>query len=300
MKGGYMSITLVEPINKENLFMRDTYVTKIFRNPKNKDFVLRVLRGAFKDDDVFQSDDLELLNIDIGTAARTVRSVSDFVAENDKVIINIEINFSRYYNTYIENKDTSYICQLTLKQIPKGNKKKKYDNVKPIYQLNLNLYDKLGKGEFIYESMMMDTKYHIISNKMLKIVDVNVAYLKKVEYTEIKKLKRNSLEKAIYFMLTNDRNLLDELYEGDNVMKKVLGQIEEYDKDLDSYLIYDKEQFDKDVARENARIAGREEGVIQEKIEIAKEMLKKDLSIDLICEITKLTKKDLESIKNEL
>lgn len=140
-----MIITKNEIKNKENLFMRDDYVTKIFRNPKNKDFVLRVLRGAFKDDDVFQSDDLELENVDVSTTARAVRSETDFVAENDKVYVNIEINFSRYYTPSIERKNTSYICWLTLKQIHKGDKKK-YDKVKPVYQLNLNLYDKLGKG----------------------------------------------------------------------------------------------------------------------------------------------------------
>ena len=38
-------------------------------------------------------------------------------------------------------------------------------------------------------------------------------------------------------------------------------------------------------------------GEFKEKLKIAKEMLKKKMSIDMICEITKLTKEEIEKIK---
>ena len=41
---------------------------------------------------------------------------------------------------------------------------------------------------------------------------------------------------------------------------------------------------------------GKEEGIIQ----TAKEMLKKKLPIDLICEITKLSKEEVEKIKKSI
>ena len=43
---------------------------------------------------------------------------------------------------------------------------------------------------------------------------------------------------------------------------------------------------------------GKKEGKKEEKNEIAKEMLKRGLPVDLICDITKLTKKEVENIMN--
>lgn len=116
----------------------------------------------------------------------------------------------------------------------------------------------------------MDTKYHIISSNLYKIVDVNIAYLKEKDYNEIRKTKKNSLERSVYFMQTNEKDVLDELYEGDDVMEKVLGELYEYDGSLDSYIIYDREQYKKDVERESREIA------LEEAIEEAREWAREE------------------------
>ena len=43
--------------------------------------------------------------------------------------------------------------------------------------------------------------------------------------------------------------------------------------------------------------SGKIKGAKEKSIEIAKEMLKKKLDIELICEITKLTKEEIEKLK---
>lgn len=52
-------------------------------------------------------------------------------------------------------------------------------------------------------------------------------------------------------------------------------------------------EYNRLTSEQNFFEAGKEEGIIQ----TAKEMLKKKLPIDLICEITKLSKEEVEKIK---
>ena len=47
----------------------------------------------------------------------------------------------------------------------------------------------------------------------------------------------------------------------------------------------------------NGEIKGKIKGEKEKSIEIAKEMLKKGMAVDLICEITKLSRKEIEQIK---
>ena len=51
--------------------------------------------------------------------------------------------------------------------------------------------------------------------------------------------------------------------------------------------------------QEKEKRNGKIEGAKEKSIEIAKEMLKKQIDIDLICEITKLTKEEVEKITKE-
>ena len=43
----------------------------------------------------------------------------------------------------------------------------------------------------------------------------------------------------------------------------------------------------------------KKSGAKEKSIEVAKEMIKKDLDINLICEVTKLTKEEIEKIVKE-
>ena len=72
---------------------------------------------------------------------------------------------------------------------------------------------------------------------------------------------------------------------------------QEYQQYEDSLKYYRDLKNSLDTAREEGRIEGLEEGKIQEKRAIAKEMLNKGLDISLISEITGLTKEEIEKLK---
>ena len=71
---------------------------------------------------------------------------------------------------------------------------------------------------------------------------------------------------------------------------------QEYQQYEDSLKYYRDLKNSLDTAREE----GREEGKMQRNIEIAKEMLNKGFNIDMISEITGLTKEEIEKIKKKL
>ena len=56
------------------------------------------------------------------------------------------------------------------------------------------------------------------------------------------------------------------------------------------------DEYNRLTSEQNFFEAGKEEGII----ETAKEMIKKKLPIDLICEITKLSKEEVEKIKESI
>ena len=63
---------------------------------------------------------------------------------------------------------------------------------------------------FIYQSVVMESRIHIERNKYLEIYDINLDYLRKVDYNHIKK---GSLEYYLYFMVAEDTQKIKTLYE---------------------------------------------------------------------------------------
>ena len=59
----------------------------------------------------------------------------------------------------------------------------------------------------------------------------------------------------------------------------------------------EKWEMDRISAINHASKLGKEEGAKEKSIEVAKEMLKKGLSIDMICDITKMKREEIEKIK---
>ena len=60
---------------------------------------------------------------------------------------------------------------------------------------------------------------------------------------------------------------------------------------------YDKEWALKDQAYRDGKDEGREEGILTEKQTIAKSMLEKNMDINLISELTKLSKEEIEKLQ---
>lgn len=270
---------------KKYVLLNDKIVNILFTSKETIRYVEAIVAGALNlpFEDIHGK--LELRTPRVNSNVNVQYSVSDSVYETDDIIINIEVNYGNYENTDIKN--LKYVFHLFLNQT-KINKRIK--DIKPIYQININSYDKFGKGEFIYTSHICDDKYGIIRNKELIFLDISMDILDKLDYTLVKKGTKYSLEKMLYIIVCNDKKRKEELYINNDIMKEVEEKISALTEDFDKELYYDREQMWKDYSFE--------QGAKQRNVEIAKSMLKDALSIETIIKYTGLSEKEINNLKN--
>ena len=130
---------------------------------------------------------------------------------------------------------------------------------------------------------------------ILEIVDVYLAKIIKTDYTIIKE-RKNSLEYLLYLLVCNDEKILRVVYEGDSLMEKMVDEAKELTDNFDSLLYYDYDELKKQEAYE----LGEASGVLQNKVEIALNMLRENTNSDFICKVTGLSLDEVEKLRKGL
>ena len=281
-------------VKVRELYMRDKVVKKLFTSFSGYQYLARIVCEVLElPSELFS---FQIFHHSVGVNENVVNSEVDLIIEDDEAIVNIEINTSN--SRSIQNKNTAYFCHLILKQIKTS---KDYDKVlKKVYQINLNSYDVSHKERFVTRSRLIDVETKEEVHPILEIVDVYLAKIIKTDYTIIKE-RKNSLEYLLYLLVCNDEKILREVYEGDSLMEKMVDEAKELTDNFDSLLYYDYDELKKQEAYELGEASGVEQGVElgieQNKVEIALNMLKKNMDTKLICEVTGLTHDELNVIK---
>lgn len=285
-------------VKVRELYMRDKVVKKLFTSFSGYQYLARIVCEVLDlPSELFS---FQIFHPSVGVNENVVNSEVDLIIEDDASIVNIEINTSN--SRSIQNKNTAYFCHLILKQIKTS---KDYDKVlKKVYQINLNSYDVSHEERFVTRSRLIDVETKEEVHPILEIVDVYLAKIIKTDYTIIKE-RKNSLEYLLYLLVCNDEKILRVVYEGDSLMEKMVDEAKELTNNFDSLLYYDYDELKKQEAYELGEASGVEQGVElgieqgieQNKVEIALNMLKKNMDTKLICEVTGLTHDELNVIK---
>ena len=218
------------------------------------------------------------------------KAITDAVFDSDKYIINIEVNSTKTDACLVKN--NRYIYHLLLNQIPKAV----FDKLdKQVIQINLNAFDFFNHGDFIYESLIMNKKYHEVRRDDTIIFDINLDQLTKIPYNKIKEMDEyTSLEKLLYFFVCEDANLKSKLYTSD-MMKKVMDKSEKLTNEFLDGLYYDYDEFKKAELYQ----AGMNDGINDNIKNIAKTMLNKKYPLKDISEITGLKIEDIKKLTKE-
>ncbi len=222
--------------------------------------------------------DFRLLDIKISKASGIKDEEVDLIAKCDEYIFNIEAN--RLNRKYIIKKNTSYICNLIMRQTENGIKTN-YQNIKGVYQVCLNLYDHFRVGKFVYNSTIMEKDLRLSRTDLANITDIDIDKLSKIDYNTIKE-KKDSLEYLLYIFANSNHEELDEIYEGSEIMKRVKEKAYNLEKNADRYLIYSHDDMMKAIGEEE----GEERGQEREKIASARKMLMRKFEIEDIMDIT--------------
>ena len=278
--------TSVRPL----VFMNEKVAKKIFKNEKyGKIFSAKIISSALDLDYQEVYDNLTLSSDEIAFSALTVNSTADAIYYDDKIYFNIELNFN---NTDSKpNQLESYTYQLYLGQLHTYNN---YNKIKKIIQISIDGYDFLGYNDFIYDIGLMDKKHHVLVSNNIRFVHINLAYLRKIDYNVIIK-EKNELMKDLYFLICEDNEKLDVIYEGDKLMSKVIKEAKQI-AGIEKMRLYltDEEMIKNDNKHHF------EEGVAQTKKDVIRNMLHEKFSLELISKCVNLPLDKVKQIIKEI
>ena len=208
----------------------------------------------------------------------------DFVCRLNGKIIGIEMNNNSTKEALERN--ISYAADLYKSKMVSGEKY----NYETVIQININNFTFEGNSKIMEEYSLRNEEGEKLTEK-LKFIHIYLPNIRKKCYN---KEKLNVLERLL--LAFNEEENLSDITKGDRIM-------EEYVKDAKEASIKDEVigLYDKELHLEKLRLSelseAREQGIEQEKIEIAKNMLNSELDISVISECTGLSKEEIESLK---
>lgn len=274
---------------RERVLLKDKVVKKLLNseNPTCREYLVRLISASTGISVKLLRNNIELITPNISSNSNYVNSISDVIVRDNDNYYNIEINYNNVPVAIIKN--NIYMYNSILRQVHKSDD---YKNVKSVIQININNYDLFKRKEFVYDSMMIEKKHHIIRDNMLRVIDINLDFLSNIDYNEIKKGNKYNLENLLYFFVCNDKKLLDNIYDGNGLMRDISKIFNIDIEDLDKQLYYDYDEYMKEVSYEQGEIDSRKQ--------IIKNMLDKNYPKKEIMELTNLTEETLNGIIEDI
>ena len=278
---------------------RDFMFKRIFTN--NPEILKKFLISVLKLDINPNLATITILNNELTKAREKEyhKTVDIYARINNNLRIDIEVNSEKFDAVKVRN--TFYLNKITVDTTDVGVNYKDFSKIY-FYQLNLNIQKSDKDLEEEYEILSTKTHKRLLDN--YKIVCKSLDYYNELYYNQDNKLR----EDIIWLSLLN-ANSLDELKEiaslvmNDKEKEKFVSDCEDACKDV-KWLSEWNPDFWADVVRHNvledAKNEGLKEGIEQNKIEMVKGMIKKNIDLKTIAEIAGISLKEVQSIKTSL
>ena len=265
-----------------------------FKAPSLKSYVATIISDMLNLDFNYTYNNMKYLDIEFPKNIQSLMR-SDCIVEIDNTILIFEMNRT-YYEDLVELK-IRYVSHVFDKMFSKVNRKYKY-NGKKIILVMINAFD----SDITVSTYKPLNEYGKVLTKYIEVKEYNLANIKENWYNEFTISK---CEKYLLYLLMSREKLdvVAEYVKGDDI----LSEAEKNRIDLMNGKIcldYDVE-IENEIVKQGLMEAGRKEGLaeglasgraegrIEEKNEIASNMKKNGIALDLISKITGLTKKQI-------
>ena len=276
----------------------DYVFTAIFNNPNNIDIIESFLSCYFEIPIEELKGKVTIIPRELELESKLVKNKQvDLLLDLKGEKINIEL--SNQPTIGIINRNIVYACNIHSRQLKYGDNH--YANIEKTIQINLNnkhTNDTLKETYFFRneKGKILSEKFQIDMVDM--VIGVNTCYTNS-ETKLARWCKALTAKTEEEFKEAIGDGIMEE-----NVKDKLVDEVNKYSNDFETialYSAYSKEDLENNTlliyTRREAEQKGIKQGKEQSKMEIAKNMLKKDMSINDIIEITGLTKEQLEELK---
>ncbi|WP_297298406.1 Rpn family recombination-promoting nuclease/putative transposase [uncultured Brachyspira sp.] len=172
----------------------------------------------------------------------------------------------------------------------------KYNDLKQVIVINIldfNLLKDIDKEHSCYVIKELETN-HILTNHL------EMHFLELPKYLSSNSKLTDELDAWFYFLTTKEKmeDIMEMLVKKNPIMKEVYDEYNKFvnTKDLfDNYAEYEKNYFDI-LALNEERIKGREEGIKETQISMARNMKNKNMDLNLISELTNLSIEEIKKL----
>ena len=271
----------------------DRAFKEVFLKPNNSDLLKALLEFILKIKiDKLKIKKTELLSGNVNIKDKRV----DAIVHTGNKKIEIEINSQN--KDYLHTRSTAYICNIYQSNANVGDT---YNEDTDIIQVNLTWGLGRNNDEMkIYKIMNEKGELYV---KNFIIYEINMDYYDKIWYSKNKEeIKKNQY----MIMLDLDKKELENMPK-DKIVDKYITNVTIVNDDPEFQKYMSEEEDKKKIqnsllseARENGINDGISKGASQEKVNIAKNMLNKSISIEDISDITGLSVEEIENIKNNM
>ena len=244
---------------------------------------------------------IEYNNIELNTGNINLRKkYVDVLLTTDQGKIEIELNATNA--DYLHIRNMAFICNVYASHVLKGED---YDDKTKIIQINLTYG--LTKDAKIKREYHVVDKDNVPFVDNLEIIEINMDYYEEIWHNkDVKGIDDNK-----YFVMLNrdkkDFKQLKKYLKDSKVVDKYMEEVERVNNDpmFIEYMTYEEDQkkIMNSKINEATKIGynqgiekGITEGIEQKTIEIARNMLIENSSIDFISKVTGLTQKQIEEL----
>ena len=271
----------------------DRAFKEVFLNPNNSDLLKALLEFILK----IKIDKLEIKKTELLSGNVNIKDKRvDAIVHTGNKKIDIEINSQN--KDYLHTRSTAYICNIYQSNASVGDT---YNEDTDIIQVNLTWGLGRNNDEMkIYKIMNEKGELYV---KNFIIYEINMDYYDKIWYSK----NEEEIKKNLYMiMLDLDKKELENMPKDDIVDKYITNvTIVNDDPEFQKYMSEeeDKKKIQNSLlseAKENGYTSGINDGISKgenkKSIEIAKNMLKKNMSIEDISDITGLSIEEINKL----